>query len=52
MGRAMDKTRDLVRGMESLDARMKERARQAQQGQGKDGQQARNGEQGQTGTAR
>ena len=49
MGRAMDKTRDLVRGMESLDARMKERARQAQQGQGKDGQQARDGEQGQQG---
>ncbi|MBM3771491.1 MAG: DUF4175 domain-containing protein [Acidimicrobiia bacterium] len=61
LGRAMDKTRDLVRGMESLDQRMRDRARQqgqqeqdgkpgqqGQQGQ-QQGQQAQNGQQGQQG---
>ena len=54
LGRAMDKTRDLVRGMESLDQRMRDRARQqgqqGQQGQnGQQGQQGQNGQQGQQG---
>jgi len=43
LARAADKTRDLVRGMESLDQRMRDRA---QQGRGQQGKQAQNGQQG------
>jgi hypothetical protein len=62
LGRAADKTRDLVRGMESLDQRMRDRAQQArgqqnqqgkgqqgQQGKGQQGQQGQNGQQGSQG---
>ena len=44
VGRAADKTRDLVRGMESLGQRMRDRAQQSGK-PGQDGQQARNGQQ-------
>jgi len=37
LARAADKTRDLVRGMESLDQRMRDRAQQVQQGKGQQG---------------
>jgi Domain of unknown function (DUF4175) len=55
VARAAEKTRDLVRGMESLDARMRDRQQQGrgQQGQqnqqGQSGQQGRSGQQGQQG---
>jgi hypothetical protein len=53
MGQALDKARELARGMESLDQRMRERAQrgqQAQQGQqGQRGQQGQQGQQGQRG---
>ena len=55
MGQALDKARELARGMESLDQRMRERA-QGQQGRGQRGQQVgqegrrgREGQQGQQG---
>src|SRR5262249_22606605 len=44
LARAADKTRDLVRGMESLDQRMRDRAQQ-----GRNGQQAQNGQQNKNG---
>jgi hypothetical protein len=44
VGRAADKTRDLVRGMESLDQRMRDQ-RQGQQGKGQNGQQQGKGQQ-------
>jgi hypothetical protein len=43
LDKAVDKTRDLVRGIESLDQRMRDRATQGRQGQ--DGQQGREGQQ-------
>ena len=59
LGRAADKTRDLVRGMESLDQRMRDRAQQArgqqnqlgkaQEGKGQNSQQSQSGQQGQNG---
>ena len=58
MGQALDKARELARGMESLDQRMRERAQRGQQGQqgqqgrgqqGQQGQQGREGQQGQQG---
>src|SRR5439155_17558165 len=59
LGRAADKTRDLVRGMESLDQRMRDRAQQArgqqnqqgkaQEGKGQNSQQSQSGQQGQQG---
>jgi Domain of unknown function (DUF4175) len=53
LARAADKTRDLVRGMESLDQRMRDRAQQGkgQQGKAQQGQQGQNGksQQGQQG---
>jgi len=42
VGRAVDKARDLVRGMESLDQRMRDKAQQSARGQ-----QGQNGQQGQ-----
>ena len=57
VGRAADKTRDLVRGMESLDQRMRDKAQQSarngQQGQqqGQQGQAGQKGQQGQAGQA-
>jgi uncharacterized protein DUF4175 len=50
VGRAADKTRDLVRGMESLDQRMRDQ-RQGQQGKGQQGkgQQDGKGQEGQQG---
>jgi hypothetical protein len=48
MGQALDKARELARGMESLDQRMRERAQRGQQGRGtQPGQQP--GQQGQQG---
>ena len=45
---ALDKARELARGMESLDQRMRERGQQGQQGQqGQEGQQGQQGQQGQ-----
>ena len=51
MGQALDKARELARGMESLDQRMRERAQrgQDQQGQQGRGQQGRSGQEGQSG---
>jgi hypothetical protein len=57
LARAADKTRDLVRGMESLDQRMRDRTQQArgqqqgqqsrgQDGRGQNSQQAQSGQQG------
>lgn len=48
MGQALDKARQLARGVESLDQRMRERAQQSQQGQGQQGQPGQ-GQQGQRG---
>jgi hypothetical protein len=45
--RALDEARDLVRGMESLDQRLRDRAQQGRQGQ--EGQQGQQGQQGQSG---
>src|SRR5206468_3001901 len=42
LARAADKTRDLVRGIESLDQRMRERS---QNGRGQNGQRSQNGQQ-------
>ena len=48
--RAVDQTREMVRGLESLNQRMQDRAQQGQQGQqGQDGQQGQQGQQGQDG---
>ena len=47
MGQALDKARELARGMESLDQRMRERAQRGQQGQ--QGQQGQRGQQDQQG---
>jgi hypothetical protein len=57
MARAADKARDLVRGMESMDQRMRDRAQNGQRGrdgqqngqQGREGQQGQQGQQGQSG---
>jgi hypothetical protein len=50
LARAADKARDLVRGMESMDQRMRNRAQNGQRGQdGQNGQQGREGQQGQSG---
>src|SRR5205085_7286767 len=46
LARAADKTRDLVRGMESLDQRMRDRAQQARGQQGKGQQQGQQGQEG------
>jgi Domain of unknown function (DUF4175) len=48
MGQALDKARELARGMESLDQRMRERA-QGQQGRGQRGQRGQQGQEGQQG---
>ena len=47
MNRALDKARQLARGVDSLDQRMRERQQQGQQG--RQGQQNQNGQQGQNG---
>jgi hypothetical protein len=49
LARAADKTRDLVRGMESLDQRMRDRAQQQRGQNGQNGQQSQRGQQGQNG---
>ena len=51
LARAADKTRDLVRGMESLDQRMRDRAQQQRGQNGQNGQQSQSqrGQQGQNG---
>jgi hypothetical protein len=53
MTEALNKARDLARGMESMDQRLRERAQQGRQGQqgqrGQEGQQASRGQQGQEG---
>jgi len=52
MDRALDGTRDLVRGMESLDQRLRDRAREGQDGrEGQAGQVGREGQEGQQGQA-
>jgi hypothetical protein len=55
MEQALDRARELARGMESLDGRMRERAEQGQRGsqqgqqQGQQGQQGQEGQEGQQG---
>jgi hypothetical protein len=53
MNQALDKARQLARGVDSLDQRMRERQQQGQQGrqgqQNQNGQQAQNGQRGQEG---
>jgi hypothetical protein len=50
MDRTLDRTRDVVRGLESLDQRMRDASRRGQQGQeGQQGQQGQEGQQGQQG---
>ncbi|MGE4056691.1 MAG: DUF4175 family protein, partial [Vicinamibacterales bacterium] len=52
LDRALEQTRDLVRGMESLDQRMRDRAERGQDGrEGQAGQQGEQGQQGQQGQA-
>ncbi len=49
MSEALDKARQLARGMESLDERMRERAGRGQNDQGQEGRQGRQGQQGRSG---
>jgi hypothetical protein len=49
MADSLDRTRDLVRGLESLDERMREAGRRGRQGRDQQGNRGQQGKQGQTG---